>query len=425
MKATGNRTKRPAVVICTYKERELVKTQRSKKDEEEEKVSYQRTSATTKKHNSPVPQSMSQKREVIVVTKNSLGVPPPPPPPMPTSESESSSSSRKSPSPALSLASSLNGRPPSCPTPDYDTSSSSSVSSPTVSLSTMNRNSALQGKHSSSQTCINTPSKPLLNPQSRLAATNLTKTSAATSQSKPQNADAVEMQSIESFTLKNPQSPKPKPPETYFVPARNKNKTQNSSTNQSTLRDGRTTGKQRPISVTIGEYPSGVERRIPTRFDFLSAPAADVRKSTSSVDGSNITGQLHSELTQTLSRSNLQKQNDSQDTLQNGASKQTASAKGTVTVSVNFQHPGQKSSSSRPPHSYNSDPKATNSANKIHIESDNNPRSKLPVTSTENKTHVPGLMKPAIQIAADKLTKSLGTNNRVTITVPNGVKSSE
>ena len=114
-----------------------------------------------------------------------------------------------------------------------------------------------------------------------------------------------------------------------------------------------------------------------------------------------------------------------QDSFQNGTLKQTASAKGTVTVSVNCQHPGQNSSSSRPPHSHNSDPKATNSANKIHVESDNNPRSKLPVTSAENKTHVPGLMKPAIQTAADKLTKSLGTNNRVTITVPNGVKSSE
>jgi len=113
-----------------------------------------------------------------------------------------------------------------------------------------------------------------------------------------------------------------------------------------------------------------------------------------------------------------------QDPLQNGTSKQTAPAKGTVTVSVNCQHPGQNNSSSRPPHSYNSNPKATNSANKIHIESDNIPRSKLPVTSTENKTHVPGVMKPAIQITADKLTKSLGTS-RVTITVPNGVKSSE
>jgi hypothetical protein len=87
-------------------------------------------------------------------------------------------------------------------------------------------------------------------------------------------------------------------------------------------------------------------------------------------------------------------------------------AKGTVTVSVNCQHPGQNNSSSIPPHSYNSDPKATNSANKIHIESDNNSRSKLPVASTENKTHVPGLMKPAIQIVAHKLTKSLATTQQ-------------
>ena len=114
-----------------------------------------------------------------------------------------------------------------------------------------------------------------------------------------------------------------------------------------------------------------------------------------------------------------------QDPLQNVTSQQTASAKGTVTVSVNCQHPGQNTSSSRPPHSYNSDPKVTDSANKTHIESQNNSRSKLPVTLTENKTHVPGFKKSAIQNATDKLTKSLGTNNRVTITVPNGVKSSE
>jgi hypothetical protein len=91
---------------------------------------------------------------------------------------------------------------------------------------------------------------------------------------------------------------------------------------------------------------------------------------------------------------------------------------------VNCHHPGQNNSSSRPPHSNNSDPKATNTTNKIHIESDNIPRSKLPITSMESKTHVPGVMKPAVQITADKLTKSLGTS-RVTITVPNGVKSSE
>ena len=105
--------------------------------------------------------------------------------------------------------------------------------------------------------------------------------------------------------------------------------------------------------------------------------------------------------------------------------KKTTSEKGTIRVSVNCQHPGHNISSSRPPHTYNSDLKVTNSsANKIHIDSDTNYMSKLPVTSTENKTHIPELLKPAIHIAADKLTKSLGTNKKVTITVPNGVNFS-
>lgn len=69
-------------------ERELVKTQlsqkthQSQKDDKEEKVSYQRISATTKKHTSPVPGSLSQIRDVTIVTKNSSDVPPPPPPPV-------------------------------------------------------------------------------------------------------------------------------------------------------------------------------------------------------------------------------------------------------------------------------------------------------------------------------------------------------
>jgi hypothetical protein len=68
----------------------------------------------------------------------------------------------------------------------------------------------------------------MLNPQSRLTATNATKNTAPTSQTIPKNADTVEMQSIESFRLKNPQSPNPKPPETYFVPVRSKKKAQHS-----------------------------------------------------------------------------------------------------------------------------------------------------------------------------------------------------
>ena len=63
-------------------ERELFQTQRSQKDDKEERVSYHRTSAAAKEHTLSVPDSMSQIRAVTVVTKNSSDVPPPPPPPV-------------------------------------------------------------------------------------------------------------------------------------------------------------------------------------------------------------------------------------------------------------------------------------------------------------------------------------------------------
>ena len=66
-------------------ERELFQTQRSQKDDKEDKVSYHRTSATTKEHTLPVTESMSQIREVTIVTKNGSGAPPPPPLPPPVS----------------------------------------------------------------------------------------------------------------------------------------------------------------------------------------------------------------------------------------------------------------------------------------------------------------------------------------------------
>jgi hypothetical protein len=124
---------------------------------------------------------------------------------------------------------SLNGRPPSCPTPDYDTSSSLSVSSPAVSIITLSKKSAPQGKLPiPSYTCVNTNNKPMLSNQSRLTTTSSTNNTATASQTTSKSTDTVEMQSIESFKLTNPQSPKPKPPETYFVPVRNKKKTQHS-----------------------------------------------------------------------------------------------------------------------------------------------------------------------------------------------------
>lgn len=427
MNTATKRTKPPQVVTQTYKERELFQRKRPQKDDKEENVSHHRTLVTKNERTLRDRHGMSDVQDVTIVTRKSTDVPPPPP--MPTSESESSNSSWKSSSPALS-ATSATGRPPSCPTPDYDTSSSSSVSSPAESLSTGSKNPAHHGKlYLPSYTSINTGIKPMLNPQSRLTATNSAKnttTTTTTSQTIQKNADTVEMQSIESFRLKNPQSPKPKPPETYFVPVRSKKKAQNSSdTNQLTWREEQLTGKQRPVSITIGEYPSGVERRIPTRFDFLSTNVTDVRKPVSSVDSSNITCQLQSELAQTLSRSNLRKQTDSQVPLQNEISKDTASAKGNVTISVNCQHPIKNVSNARPSHGYISSPQDTNGANKIRIESNNNPRSKVSVVSTERKTQVSQLNNPTIQTIADKIGKSLETNSRMTITVPSGVQLSE
>lgn len=111
--------------------------------------------------------------------------------------------------------------------------------------------------------------------------------------------------------------------------------------------------------------------------------------------------------------------------LQNGISKDTASAKGTVTISVNCQHPIKNVANARPPHGYTSSPQDTNDANKIHIESNNNSRSKVSVVSTECKTQDLQLINPAIQTITDKMGKSLGTNTRMTITVPSGVQSSE
>jgi hypothetical protein len=70
------------VTRIILQDRELFQTQRSQKDDKEEKVSHHRTSVTTKEHTLPVPENMNQIRDVTIVTKNSSDVPPPPPPPV-------------------------------------------------------------------------------------------------------------------------------------------------------------------------------------------------------------------------------------------------------------------------------------------------------------------------------------------------------
>ncbi|XP_053600107.1 uncharacterized protein LOC128669362 isoform X2 [Plodia interpunctella] len=108
------------------------------------------------------------------------------------------------------------------------------------------------------------------------------------------NEEDVDLESLESFKLKNPANVLPKPPSTYFVRAPN----------------GTATMKKhaRPVSVTIGEYAStGAARREPTKLDFLSADRPDGRHAEDDVSISN---RLQSELALTLSRSNLRKKTE-------------------------------------------------------------------------------------------------------------------
>lgn len=106
--------------------------------------------------------------------------------------------------------------------------------------------------------------------------------------------EAAELESLESFKLKNPSSVQPKPPSNYFVRAPN----------------GTATMKKhvRPVSVTIGEYPSGGLRKEPSKLDFIANEKANGVNGTDTIPISN---RLQSELALTLSRSNLRKKTDS------------------------------------------------------------------------------------------------------------------
>lgn len=158
-------------------------------------------------------------------------------------------SNKKGPAPPVPVKTSTLSyqQPPPCPTPDYDTLSITS----TTSLPKQNGFNGFKASHN----------------------------------------DSVEMDSLESFKLNNPGDLKPKPPDTYF--------------NSNTLGNG-TLRKMRPISVTIGEYPSGTLRRQPGRLDFISRDPTPTPSPNDS-----ISNQLASELAQTLSRSNLRKRTES------------------------------------------------------------------------------------------------------------------
>lgn len=149
-------------------------------------------------------------------------------------------------------------RPPPCPTPDYDTLS-------------INSNSNKYAKNE------NHPSQKL--------------------------NDEVEMESLESFKLNNPSNLLPKPPNTYF-----NNRTKTSQLSNGSISSNSISGmKQRPVSVIIGQYPSGSLRKQPGKLDFLSNGYDDIEKKSNN----SINSKFASELAYTLNRSNLKKRTES------------------------------------------------------------------------------------------------------------------
>ncbi|XP_028133149.1 harmonin [Diabrotica virgifera virgifera] len=207
--------------------------------------------------------------------------PPPPPPsqilPSPTIQSPSVNSSTppapkiKPKAPPVPIKRSVLScyQPPPCPTPDYDTLSLSSTSS-TI---------------------------------------------------KPAHVhESVEMDSLESFKMHNPNHVTPKPPGTYFQKRDLCSKLSNGSVASSA-------GKERPksVNISIGEY--AVVRSPPRKLDFLKNGTLG-RKSVG-----NSPGNLAYELTQTLNKSNLRKRTESMDDLLN-TPEIRAQSNGTVRISV-------------------------------------------------------------------------------------------
>ncbi|XP_063234575.1 uncharacterized protein LOC134537741 isoform X3 [Bacillus rossius redtenbacheri] len=339
--------------------------------------------------------------------KSSLCQPPPPPPPPPPMPADEGDSTPKRPVPLPNG----NASPPSCPTPDYDTAStrSSSSYSPTPSLA----GGGVGGPH---------PPPP---PAARPAA-------GGRGGEGGRVPDSVEMESLESFTLNNPALPDPKPPSTYFSSLKARKDSQSSSflssssstplsSKDSSLK--RTSPKARPVSVTIGEYPSGMERKMPSKFNFLSGSTADVSRATlnPASGGAPITSQLQSELVQTLSRSNLRKRTERLENLKGS----TETTNGTVIIPVNSQ-PSVKSNSL----SCNTTSAALLSSSGS-LQMNHVPSKKPIVTSNskpcnifqmlpDNKSHISSSAKPAIRDAAEKIANTFANNNRLTIKVANG-----
>ncbi|XP_067012697.2 protein scribble homolog [Anabrus simplex] len=356
-------------------------------DSEEREATRAKQRQQTDKHKLQAVKDRLQQAELHPVQTTNIHPVPPPPPPSDNLDSLSWSSKpstiekTSSTSSLSSGKSSPYGVPPACPTPDYDTTSlASSMSS---------SSSPVRKGGGPATTTVIVNKSPTYRSTTKVPISN-------SSQTSKKGADQVEMDSLESFELANPKAPQPKPPATYFASRINGRTTPSPESTVTIERNG-TARKPRPVSVTIGEYPTGVDRKTPTRFEFLSGSVV-TNGHKDDVTDAPVTCRLQSELAQTLSRSNLRKRTEEQENHLNGLPPGQP-AKGTVTVSVNSEP-----TKSQFPNYYSCSHQTNNKVNLF----------------SSQETSILSSAKPSIRSAAEKLGNSLGNNNRVTIRVNNG-----
>ncbi|KRT85145.1 PDZ domain-containing protein, partial [Oryctes borbonicus] len=236
-------------------------------------------------------------------SSNASVLSPPPPPPLPIGEIDEVGSPKsptqlkqkvKAPPPPVPQKVTPSNQPPPCPTPDYDTLSISSTST--------------------------LPKK--------LPVNGFLKKELNKSLSHNGFGTSPEAESLEKSPKLNQQNGiTPKNQNSYFKP---KNSSASPNPPNGIVANGTLT-KQRPVSVIIGEYPSGTSRKQPKKLDFLNGSRENAIRGPNS---DSISSQFASELAQTLNRSNLRKKTESMENLLNHPQIK-ANSNGSVRISVN------------------------------------------------------------------------------------------
>ncbi|XP_048516994.1 harmonin isoform X1 [Dendroctonus ponderosae] len=263
------------------------------------------------------------KRLTISKANSAVSAPPPPPPPPQCSSvtsSVSSTPSSSAPSTRSNTLKSTKVKPKAPPVP---------VKYSVLSYTSQNGFKKATNGFASSPGNGNEP-PPCPSPDyDTLSLASSTSSSVATRKASTGDKESAEMESLESFRINNPANVKPRPPSTYFHKRILSNTLSNqSSSSVSTIR------RNRPVSITIGEYPS--MRRQPGKLDFLQAS-----QDTVDVGGNDesLGNRLSSELAQTLKRSNLKLRTESMENLLDNSSHKPSQIKtqknGAVRISLN------------------------------------------------------------------------------------------